>query len=366
MGAHGRRHRSALQRATDHRARRLLRGPRRRAARRARRRGHPAQAAAARRAARRGAGRGRRLALRRPRADRRGAPGRARRGRSRTGRPRRRRGGLGALRVAGRPPVPDVLRLWPGPRPRRRALPLHRPRRRRALRGALDAAGVERRGDRRPRPHDDLRPDRPRALHGGDRGAGGGRRPARHPELARAPRGAQVPDGGGVVDDGRRAPRDRPVGVDRAGQAAVSREVRVGAGTDPIAGELIAAMVAEVEAMYGSAVAARPEDLSPPGGAYVTVWEDGRAVAGGGLLRLDDATCEIKRMYVVPEARGGGAGRELLEALEALGRERGYTRARLDTGAKQSRAQRIYERAGYRPVPDYNGNPLAAFWGEKA
>jgi len=68
----------------------------------------------------------------------------------------------------------------------------------------------------------------------------------------------------------------------------------------------------------------------------------------------------------VPEARGGGAGRELLEALEALGRERGYTRARLDTGAKQPRAQRIYERAGYRPVADYNDNPLAAFWGEKA
>jgi len=142
--------------------------------------------------------------------------------------------------------------------------------------------------------------------------------------------------------------------------------VRVGAGTDPIAGELIGAMVAEVEAMYGSAVAARPEDLSPPAGAYVTLWEDRRAVAGGGLLRLDDDTCEIKRMYVVPEARGGGAGRELLAALEALGRERGYTRVRLDTGAKQPRARRIYERAGYRPIPDYNDNPLAAYWGEKA
>ena len=62
----------------------------------------------------------------------------------------------------------------------------------------------------------------------------------------------------------------------------MSREVRVGAGTDPIAGELIGAMVAEVEAMYGSAVAARPEDLAPPAGAYVTLWEDGRAVAGDG------------------------------------------------------------------------------------
>ncbi len=127
----------------------------------------------------------------------------------------------------------------------------------------------------------------------------------------------------------------------------MSREVRVGAGTDPVAGELIGAMVAEVEAMYGSAVAARPEDLSPPSGAYVTLWEDGRAVAGGGLLRLDDDTCEIKRMYVVPEARGGGAGRELLEALEALGRERGYTagaarhRRQAAAGAADLRARRL-------------------------
>ena len=110
----------------------------------------------------------------------------------------------------------------------------------------------------------------------------------------------------------------------------------------------------------------RQSSTRPRGGAYVTLWEDGRAVAGGGLLRLDDDTCEIKRMYVVPEARGDGAGRQLLEALEALGRERGYARARLDTGAMQPRAQRIYERAGYRPIPDYNDNPLAAYWGEKA
>jgi GNAT superfamily N-acetyltransferase len=87
-------------------------------------------------------------------------------------------------------------------------------------------------------------------------------------------------------------------------------------------------------------------------------------VAGGGLKRLDARTCEIKRMYVVPEARGRGTGRALLEALEALGRDLGYAVVRLDTGAKQAGAQRMYERAGYRPIADYNANPLAAYWGE--
>lgn len=145
----------------------------------------------------------------------------------------------------------------------------------------------------------------------------------------------------------------------------MSFEVRHGAGTDAVAGELIAAMVAEVEGMYGAAVETLPEDLSPPGGAFVTLWEGGHAVAGGGLKRLDARTCEIKRMYVVPEARGRGAGRALLEALEEHGRELGFAVVRLDTGAKQPGAQRMYERAGYRPIADYNANPLAAYWGEK-
>ena len=93
--------------------------------------------------------------------------------------------------------------------------------------------------------------------------------------------------------------------------------------------------------------------------------EDGRPVAGGGVKRLDDRACEIKRMYVAPDARGRGVARELLPALEALARDLGYAVARLDTGAKQPGARRMYEAAGYRPVSDYNSNPYAAFWGEK-
>ena len=70
-------------------------------------------------------------------------------------------------------------------------------------------------------------------------------------------------------------------------------------------------------------------------------------------------------MYVVPEARGSGLGARLLEELEALARDLGYTVARLDTGAKQPGAQRLYERAGYRAIPDFNGDAHAAWWGEK-
>jgi GNAT superfamily N-acetyltransferase len=146
-------------------------------------------------------------------------------------------------------------------------------------------------------------------------------------------------------------------------------EVRRVAGTEPLALDLVAAMFAEVGEMYEPGLpkgpTAHPEELTPPHGGFVVLTEDGRPVAGGGVKRLDDRTCEIKRMYVVPDARGRGVGRELLAALESLARDLGYAAARLDTGAKQPGARRMYERAGYVAVPDYNGNPYAAYWGEK-
>ena len=70
-------------------------------------------------------------------------------------------------------------------------------------------------------------------------------------------------------------------------------------------------------------------------------------------------------MYVVPEARGHGVAGVLLRALEDEGRRLGYAIARLDTGPHQPHAQRLYERAGYRSIANFNQNPFASFWGEK-
>ncbi len=71
-------------------------------------------------------------------------------------------------------------------------------------------------------------------------------------------------------------------------------------------------------------------------------------------------------MYVVPEARGDrGVARELLHALEDAARAIGYTIARLDTGPRQTHAQRLYEREGYRAIANFNDNPVATYFGEK-
>jgi GNAT superfamily N-acetyltransferase len=114
---------------------------------------------------------------------------------------------------------------------------------------------------------------------------------------------------------------------------------------------------------------AGPAELGPPGGTYLVGYRpgpDGAAViCGGGLKRLSDGACEIKRMYVIPEARGQGVARALLHALEDAARDLGYDIARLDTGPRQPHAQRMYEAEGYRPVPNFNENPVATYFGEK-
>lgn len=70
-------------------------------------------------------------------------------------------------------------------------------------------------------------------------------------------------------------------------------------------------------------------------------------------------------MYVVPPARGRGVARLLLAELERRARRLGYAVARLDTDERLSAAMRLYESAGYRPIGNFNDNPIATFFGEK-
>ncbi|MGZ4196430.1 MAG: GNAT family N-acetyltransferase [Solirubrobacteraceae bacterium] len=106
-------------------------------------------------------------------------------------------------------------------------------------------------------------------------------------------------------------------------------------------------------------------ELSPPQGAFLVGARDGEPICCGGVKRLDARICEIKKMYVVPGARGTGVARLLLHALEDKARALGYEVARLDTGPKQRNAQGLYESEGYVAIEDFNGNPVAVFWGEK-
>jgi GNAT superfamily N-acetyltransferase len=148
----------------------------------------------------------------------------------------------------------------------------------------------------------------------------------------------------------------------------------VDARVDDGDGSLLAqAMRDEIAVIYDgleldgpSMPAAGQAELSPPGGAFIVGLDDaGRPVCCGGVKRLDERRCEIKKMYVVPEWRGKGVARALLHELEARAARLGYAVARLDTGPKQLSARGLYEDEGYEQIPDFNGNPIAVFWAEK-
>jgi GNAT superfamily N-acetyltransferase len=127
---------------------------------------------------------------------------------------------------------------------------------------------------------------------------------------------------------------------------------------------LITAQQTEIRARYDGA----GEPGMPPSAADVSVVllardDDGTPLGCGALRALGDGAAEVKRMYVVPAARGRGVAKAVLAGLESAARERGWTTLRLETGPRQPEAVGLYSRAGYRPIGAfgaYVGAPDAA------
>jgi len=117
---------------------------------------------------------------------------------------------------------------------------------------------------------------------------------------------------------------------------------------------------AEYAVRYGDEGDVTPLDppmFRPPLGLYLIAYDSqGRPVATGGWRAQDendegysDGDAELKRMYVVEEARGNGLARRILGALENDARESGRTRMVLETGNKQPEAIALYASSGYEP-----------------
>ncbi|MGI8507626.1 MAG: GNAT family N-acetyltransferase [Solirubrobacteraceae bacterium] len=147
----------------------------------------------------------------------------------------------------------------------------------------------------------------------------------------------------------------REASVDRGDGAVLEAAMRVE----------VAAVCSGIDPGDPRMPAAGARELGPPRGAFVVGYAAGEPVCCGGIKHLDERACEIKRMYVVPAARGRGAARLLLAELERRARRLGYAVARLDTDERLSAALRLYESADYRPIGNFNDNPVATFFGEK-
>ncbi|MFE0422187.1 GNAT family N-acetyltransferase [Streptomyces sp. NPDC058953] len=112
---------------------------------------------------------------------------------------------------------------------------------------------------------------------------------------------------------------------------------------------------------------ATPLDITmfaPPHGLYLVAYDDGGdpLATGGWRAQEDnpegyaDGDAELKRMYVVPRARGRGLARRILAALEDDARTAGRSRMVLSTGSAQPEAIALYASSGYEPAPTTFGH----------
>jgi GNAT superfamily N-acetyltransferase len=124
----------------------------------------------------------------------------------------------------------------------------------------------------------------------------------------------------------------------------------------PAAQALVAEVLADMSRRYGGNgddTPVRPEEFEPPLGAFLVAYRDGSPVGCGGWRTAAGGAAEIKRMYVVPAARGQGVAMALLRGIEDSARAAGRTRMILETGTRQPEAIALYGKAGYRRIPDF-------------
>jgi GNAT superfamily N-acetyltransferase len=150
---------------------------------------------------------------------------------------------------------------------------------------------------------------------------------------------------------------------------------RVGYG-HPDAVRLVADVQAEYVVRYGTQddSPVDPLEFEPPHGSFFVGYVGEVPVATGAWRRSTveafgtTETCEIKRMYVVAEARGHGHARRMLAHLEESARAAGARALVLETGMKQPEAIALYESSGYLPIPGYGyyrGSPLSRTLGKR-
>jgi len=109
---------------------------------------------------------------------------------------------------------------------------------------------------------------------------------------------------------------------------------------------------------FNRELAELPGAYASPRGVILLALDHANASGCVALRPLATDTCEMKRLYVRPAARGTGLGRRLAEAILAEGRSRGYKRMRLDTVPAMAGAIALYRSLGFHEIEPYRENPV--------
>ncbi len=97
--------------------------------------------------------------------------------------------------------------------------------------------------------------------------------------------------------------------------------------------------------------------FGPPNGRTLLLRSEDKYLGCGAYKRLDEKTCEMKRVFLRPETRGLGLGRILCTELMREAKEDGYSFMRLDTGGRLVEAIKAYKSLGFRDCAPYNDYP---------
>jgi len=108
---------------------------------------------------------------------------------------------------------------------------------------------------------------------------------------------------------------------------------------------------------WAAVLADLPLVHSPPDGGILIARLDATPVGCVMLQKLGETTCEMKRLFVLPEARGHGVGRRLCECLMSHSAERGYKTTYLDTGIHHTEALALYRSLGFQMRGPYSDFP---------
>jgi GNAT superfamily N-acetyltransferase len=101
-----------------------------------------------------------------------------------------------------------------------------------------------------------------------------------------------------------------------------------------------------------------PGKYAEPDGRILLAQADGRILACAALRRVDAHSCELKRVYVRPVARGKNIGRNIVERMIDEARLAGYRRMCLDVLPEFTAAQQLYDSLGFMPAEPVSYNPV--------
>jgi putative acetyltransferase len=93
--------------------------------------------------------------------------------------------------------------------------------------------------------------------------------------------------------------------------------------------------------------------------AYFVCEENGKIIGGGGVAPLeggDPDTCELKKMYFLPEGRGKGLGQQVLSECLKAAKKIGFEYCYLETFNTMKNAMALYEKNGFSKIPGQLGN----------